>query len=416
MIGVIGLNHKSSPLNIREKFSFNKDDIKELTQSILKNKYINEIVILSTCNRTEIYFRSEDCCPAGAFSIIFKSLFKYVNIEIKEKVEKFFYHLESLKAIEHLFRVVSSLDSMILGEYQIVNQIKEAYRIAIENHSVKKTFKRLFTKALETGKEVRTKTTMSQGAFSVSYAAVEKCYEKFNTLAEKNILLIGAGKTGELVIKNLNKKGCNNITITNRTQSRAVEMATRYNAKVLPFSHWQQGLKSAEIIISSISCKEPLIDKEKIGSLTSDTDCLIVDMGVPRNIHPDVQEIKGITLLNIDDLKETLACDLKKKEDCISTAEIIVENKTKEFSEWLNTQNLAPTISKIVSAVNNITKKEMISFRKNLSEEESPQINEYSKYLSEKIMKYLIRNLKTVSNNGQATEYVKIIHDLFSEK
>ncbi|MBK5203098.1 MAG: glutamyl-tRNA reductase [Prolixibacteraceae bacterium] len=413
MIGIIGLNHKSAPLSIREKFSFNKDDIKKLTQSIAENNYISEIVILSTCNRTEIYFRSGDCCSAGAFSIIYKSLFKYVNIE---KAEKYFYRFESLKAIDHLFRVVSSLDSMILGEYQIVNQIKEAYRMAIENHSVKKTFRRLFTKALETGKEVRTKTNMSQGAFSVSYAAVEKCYEKFPTLAEKNILLIGAGKTGELVIKNLSKKGCNNITITNRTESRAVEIANKYKAQVLPFSNWQQGLKSAEIIISSITCKEPLINKEKTESLSSGTDCLMVDLGVPRNIHPDVQKVKGITLLNIDDLKETLAIDLKKKKKCISTAETIVANKTKEFSEWLNTQNLAPTISKIVSAVNNITEKEMDSFRKNLTEEESPQIKEYSKYLSEKMMKYLIRNLKTISNNGQTTEYIKIIQDLFSGK
>lgn len=413
MIGIIGLNHKSAPLSIREKFSFNKEDIKNITQSIADNKYISEIVILSTCNRTEIYFRSGDCCSAGAFSIIYKALFKYVNIE---KAEKYFYRFESKKAIEHLFRVISSLDSMILGEYQIVNQIKEAYRTAIENNSVKKTFRRLFTKALETGKEVRTKTTMSQGAFSVSYAAVEKCYEKFPTLAEKNILLIGAGKTGELVIKNLSKKGCNNITITNRTESRAVEIANKYNAQVLPFSNWQQGLKSAEIIISSITCKEPLIDKEKTESLSSGTDCLMVDLGIPRNIHPDVQKVKGITLLNIDDLKETLAVDLKKKENCITTAETIVANKTKEFSEWLNTQNLAPTISQIVSVINNITEKEMISFRKNLTEEESPQIKEYSKYLSEKIKKYLIRNLKAVSNNGQSTEYIKIIQDLFSGK
>ena len=192
--------------------------------------------------------------------------------------------------------------------YTKLLRIKEAYSHAEANGTVGKVLTRLFNKALETGKLVRSNTQMSTGAFSVSYAAVEKCNNQFKNLKDKKILLIGAGETGELVIKNLYKKGCKNITVTNRTITKAEELATRYNGKALPFNQMMEGIHDAEIIVSSVATKEPLFDATTLKPhLNGHPLVMMIDLGVPRNIHPNVSDIPIIDLVNVDDLEEVVA-------------------------------------------------------------------------------------------------------------
>ncbi len=413
MIGVIGLSHKSAPVHIREKFSLDTRENTRLAHQIIGNPHIDEMVILSTCNRTEVYFKAADCCSPGAFSIIHKNLFQFAGIE--ELNPKYFYRYTDDETVRHLFRVVSSLDSMVLGEYQIVSQVKEAYQLAKENKTVGKIFKRLFAKALETGKLVRTKTAMSNGAFSVSYAAVEKCSEQFNDLQHKNILLIGAGETGELVIKNLHKKGCQHITVTNRTMAKAEELANRYQGRVLPFSKLMQGVSQAEIIVSSVACKEPLLDAQKVKPhLNGKSTTMMIDLGVPRNINPDISGISGISLLNVDDLKEVVEGNKEKKQKYVSVAESIIDEKVTEFSDWLSIQDLSPAIQNIIQSINETNTNELAILKKTASESEYQQLELYSKHISEKLANTLIKKLKLISNNGRATEYVKVINDLFA--
>ncbi|WP_423127110.1 glutamyl-tRNA reductase [Gaoshiqia sp. Z1-71] len=413
MIGIIGLSHKSAPVHIREKFALNKDECSGLYKSIVSNQYIEELVILSTCNRTEIYFKADKCCSTGAFTIIMSYLRKYAGVG--EEMDKHFYRFQNDEAVKHLFRVVSSLESMVLGEYQIVSQIKEAYSQAKENGTVRKVLKRLFHKALETGKLVRTNTEMSAGAFSVSYAAVEKCSDQFRDLQDKKILLIGAGETGELVIKNLYKKGCKNITVTNRTVVKAEELAARYQGEALPFSRLMDGIHEAEIIVSSISSKEPIFDAGKVKPhLNGHPHVMMIDLGVPRNIHPDVSEIQGVSLLNVDDLEEVVAGNMEKKKAYVSVAEGIIAEKVIEFSDWLSIQNLSPVIQNMVSVVSRMNSDELAVFRKFHSEEEVRNMEKYGKHITEKLTNLMIKNLKTMSNNGRQTEFLKIINDLFS--
>lgn len=413
MIGIIGLNHKSAPLHIREKFALNKNECAKLADTLSENKYIEEIVILSTCNRTEVYFKAEKCCPDEAFRHIAKELNTYAGID--QESEKHFYKFEYNDAVTHLFRVVSSLDSMVLGEYQIVSQVKEAFNNAKESKSVGKIFKRLFNKALETGKTVRTKTAMSAGAFSVSYAAVEKCYDVFGNLQDKQILLIGAGETGELVIKNLYKKGCKNITVTNRTLKKAEELASRYNGKVLSYSKLANGIQQAEIIVSSVTSKEPILNAEKIRPYTNThSQILIIDLGVPRNIDVDVDTIRNVSLINIDDLEEVVLGNIEKKQTYVSVAENIIANKVNEFSDWLSIQNLSPAIKNIIKIVNQVNENELAIYKRFHSEEEYREMEKYSHHISEKIINSMIKNLKAISDNGHETEYVKVINDLFS--
>ncbi len=413
MIGIIGLSHKSAPVHIREKFAFDKEGNAVLSKIITSNKYIEELVILSTCNRTELYFKADDCCSSGAFNIILSYIHKHFGVS--EDMDKHFYRLRHDSAVNHLFRVVSSLESMVLGEYQIVSQIKEAYNQAKENGTVGKVFKRLFNKALETGKMVRTQTAMSTGAFSVSYAAVERCSDQFADLQEKKILLIGAGETGELVIKNLYKKGCKNITVTNRTINKAEELATRYKGQTLPFSRLMDGIHEAEIIVSSVSTKEPILDAEKITPhLNGFPQVMMIDLGVPRNIHPNVSEIEGISLLNVDDLEEVVAGNQEKKQAYVSAAETIIAEKVTEFSDWLSTQNLSPVIQNIISSINQVNNNELAVFKKFHSEENLQHMEKYGKHVSEKLINSMIKNLKSISDNGRQTEYIKIINDLFT--
>lgn len=414
MIGIIGLSHKSAPVHIREKFAFDKDESGKLAQLICKNQYIQELVILSTCNRTELYFKADECCSSGAFNIIISYLHKHAGVG--EEMNKHFYRFANDKAVNHLFRVVSSLESMVLGEYQIVSQIKEAYSHAEANGTVGKVLTRLFNKALETGKLVRSNTQMSTGAFSVSYAAVEKCNNQFKNLKDKKILLIGAGETGELVIKNLYKKGCTNITVTNRTITKAEELATRYKGKALPFTQMMEGIHDAEIIVSSVATKEPLFDAATLKPhLNGHPLVMMIDLGVPRNIHPNVSDIPIIDLVNVDDLEEVVAGNQEKKQALVSVAEEIISEKVTEFSDWLNSRNLSPVIQQIITSMNAMNNAELDICKKFHSDEEFLQMEKYGKHVTEKLINSMIKNLKSISDNGRKTEYIKVVSDLFSQ-
>lgn len=412
MIGVVGLSHKSAPVYIREKFALNKEEYTDLSRTILKNKNIDELVIISTCNRTELYFTTEECCSPGAFHIIFHYLKEHINENAD--IESHFYRYETEQAVNHLFRVISGLESMVLGEYQIVSQIKEAIGHAEEIGSAGKILTRLFHKALETGKQVRTKTALSSGAFSVSYAAVEKCNSIFEQLPDKKILLIGAGETGELVIKNLAKKGCQNIVVSNRTTSKAEELARRFGGHVQNFKELKEGIREADIVVSSISCKQPLITPELLHTENSNKQTVFIDLGVPRNIDHKVAEVENVALYNVDDLEEVVAQNMEKKKTYISTAERIIKKKSHEFADWLSIQNLSPAIQNIILGVNEINQSELAVFRKFHNKEEYQNMEKYGKHIAEKLVKSMIRNLKTISDNGRKTEYIKVINDLFS--
>lgn len=413
MIGVIGISHKSAPVHIREKFSLNSEEIVSLGRQLCDDPHVEEVVILSTCNRTEIYFLASVCGSRGAFTII-RKLLTLLHGE-KGELDNFFYQFRDEETVRHLFRVVSSLDSMVLGEYQVVSQVKEAFRLARENKMAGKILKRLFNKALETGKLVRTKTAMSRGAFSVSYAAVEKCHEQFGDLQDRKILLIGAGETGELVIKNMCKKGCRNITITNRTKSRAEELARRYHGRVLPFCRLLQGIGEAEIIVSSVSSRTPLLSTEDLGTRTDGKrQFLLIDLGVPRNFHPALAHLPGVCLLNVDDLKEVVIGNREKKQTYVLVAEKLIEEKVTEFSDWLSIQDLSPAIRNIIRTVRHISDQELAQMRKSAKEEDLLRLEKYFSHVSEKLSNELIKNLKQISNNGKATEYVNLINDLFS--
>lgn len=408
MIGIIGLSHKTAPVHIREQFALNDEDNKALARKIYEGKHIDSILILSTCNRTEFFFCSKGCSSEVAFMTIIKHLINFTQASGCSK--EFFYTYEHQDAVNHLFRVVSSLESMVLGEYQIVSQIKNAFQLAELNGTLDKELIRLFHKALETGKQVRTQTQMSTGAFSVSYAAVEKCALEFPQLKHKKILLVGTGETGELVVRSLYKRGCTDITLVNRTRSKAELLAKSYKAKVRNFDELADALADAEIVISAVSCQEAIINT------TSSHHQLMIDLGVPRNINEELGKLSQVSLVNVDDLLEVVANNQEKKQLLVAKAEAIIAEKVAEFLDWLSGRNLSPAIQQVIHAVHTMQKAELEIFTKNKTNEEIKLLKEFSQHYSEKMVNTMIKNLKILSSNGQHTDYIKVVNELFTEQ
>lgn len=409
MIGIIGLSHKSAPVHIREKFALNDEKSRLLAQKICQDKYIDAMLILSTCNRTEFYYRAKSCSRDVANMTIVKHLIAFTGVTDCQK--NYFYGYEHREAINHLFRVVSSLESMVLGEYQIVSQIKNAFQLAETNGTLDKELTRLFHKALETGKLVRTQTEMSTGAFSVSYAAVERCAIEFPQLHQKKILLIGTGETGELVIRSLYKRGGKKLTLINRTRSKAEALAANYKAKVADFDQLDEAIAEVDIIISAVGAQQPVVR-----TAAKQHQQLMIDLGVPRNIEESLGKLPNVSLVNVDDLQEVVANNQEKKKALITTAEEIIAEKVSEFSDWLSGRNLSPAIQQIIRTVHHMQQEELEVFDKNKTVEELALLKEFSQHYSEKIVNRLIRNLKTQSDNGRHSDYIKAITELFSEQ
>ncbi|MDN5291393.1 MAG: glutamyl-tRNA reductase [Anaerophaga sp.] len=410
MIGIIGLSHKSAPLEVREQYAFDKEDVGRLSECILAGSQVEEILILSTCNRTELYFSSHHQNQDRVIEHIENCLQEYAVSGTTNKT--YFYYLFDRDAVIHLFRLISGLESMVVGEYQIVSQIKDTVNAAREQGSIGKILNRLFIKALEVGKKVRSQTGISRGAFSVSYAAVEKCREHFSDLEKRKILLVGAGETGELVVKNLHKRGCRFISIANRTFEKAQQLAARFHADIVPFNDLGEAIAAAEIVITSVS-GEHLINNSLIEEHQPDHKVMMIDLGVPRNIDPEVSGIKNVRLLNIDDLQKVVLQNEEKKKSYFEKAEKIINEKVSEFEEWLDSRELSPTINHIVSSVRQIHDDGLKAFGSSHSATELEIMEKYGSYLSEKMINTLVKNLKSTMKDGQKDDMVQLVHHLF---
>ncbi|WP_291862769.1 glutamyl-tRNA reductase [Marinilabilia sp.] len=410
MIGLIGLSHKTAPLPIREDFAFDSNKINIISQSIMQSSEVDGVIIVATCNRTEIYFTTPSGCIKGAVRHIKTCLNGFVKADITGK--EHFYHFFDKEAVHHLFRLISGLESMVFGEYQIVSQIKNALSTARANQSCGTILSRLFTKALEVSKQVRTKTGINQGAFSVSYAAVEKCREHFSDLSDRRILLLGAGETGELVVKNLYKRGSRNITIVNRTFSKAEELALRYNGQPLPIEELFTALKNCEILIASTSM-EHIIKASMAESFSPGHKIMMIDLGVPRNIEPSLGELPNVKLFNIDDLQKVVLHNEEKKKSFFETANKIILIKVGEFDEWLGSRKLSPAIQNMISSVQEVNMAAVETYGTSLSVEEKDLLRSYSRHLSDKMINRLVKNLKITTGNGRKDEIIKAIHQLF---
>ena len=412
MIGLFGLNHKSAPIEIREKFVFCEEDIKRFVPQ-LKAKGIHGAVVISTCNRTEIYFELEDKSLSSDFDLIGDTLINYRKVSPAVKIH--FYQMKNDDAVHHLFRVVSGLDSMALGEYQIVGQIKDAFNISKQNEFCSSVLFKLFNDALKTGKQVRTDTALNKGAVSVSYAGVELAGKKLQNLSSHAVLLVGAGQTSELTLLNLIKKECNQFTVVNRTQEKACELAEKYQCKVGDFNQLGELLVKNDIVISSTASKTALFTADMVRKAMAERNnqpLLFIDLSVPRNVAREVGDIENVHVYDIDALNEVIGDNLDMRKGEICHAEFIIEESVSEFSQWHAIHALAPTFQNITSQFQEVNKA-MLDALKNKKEIDHEKASIYGELITKKFIGLMIENVKSVTNNGQKQEYITMVNKLF---
>ena len=316
MVGLTGISYKTSTVEVREQFSLSKEDIIPFSELLQKETDISEIVVLSTCNRTEIYFSQDKYDFQLAAKLVYKSLKHYKNIE--NKYWHSFYSYSNDDAVRHLFRVASGIDSMIIGEDQIIGQIKDAYMYCTEAALTDAVLMRLFQKSFEAGKRVRTETKIKMGTTSISSAAVQKCTRLFDNLSDKRVLMIGAGDTGSLVLQNLSKNGIPKITVTNRTQKKAEILANRHKCTLLPFDQVENHLYLYDIVIVATGSPTPLLTYNAVKNnldKRNGRNQVFVDISVPRNIEKDIEKLDAIELFTIDDLQEIVNVNMGKRKE-----------------------------------------------------------------------------------------------------
>ena len=403
MIGLISLNYKIAPVQIRELFYLYPDQYLNIYKSLISKSKIKGLFIISTCNRTEIYFEtsSSELSSKSFHSVIMTlSKLKKFNDGLRPYIKK----KDGVNAVsKHLFRLASGLESMIVGEYQIVDQIKSAYKVCKTNKMLSPTLERMIQKSLEASKYIRTNSEIDKGGISVSSAAIDQLGNVSNS-KNLSILCVGAGRTSKLSIKQLVSKKFKNIFITNRTESNVTPILEKFNLKLVKFNSWKKMLNSVDIIIFSTSSKKPLlsdidlknIDKQRKNKI------VLVDLSVPRNIVIK-KTYKNVELVDLDNLKDRVNENYNKRISEINKAELMIESFINDFTGWVNKRELRPTIISIKKEIKNLISDS--SVKKN----ENKQIEEIYDKLSDKLVKKII----SVSDNGKNTDALKIINKIF---
>jgi len=415
MIGLLGLNHKSAPIEVRERFVFCEEDIKRFIP-LLQLHGLSGAIVLSTCNRTEIYYEKNELIVPLSASDIENLLFTFRKAD--KEVRKYFYHKENEAVASHLFHVGSGLDSMALGEYQIVGQIKTAVQVSKTNKLISCGLSKLFDDALKAGKQVRTETALNKGAVSISYAGVELASKKLHHLSTHPVLLVGAGQTSELTLQNLIKKSCSLFTIVNRTKEKAEELAEKYHAGVADMDQLAELLCTNDIVITSTASKKPLFDVEMVkGAMIrrENKPLFFIDLSVPRNVAMEVGNLEHVHVYDVDALNHVIENNLDKRKGEIFMAEQLIEASVADFMKWFNIRALAPTFKTISTSFQEASKNVLDGIIKNREAEEYEKALEYGDLIAKKLIGMMIENIKTVTDNGSNREFTTVVNQLFAQ-
>lgn len=334
-IFVVGLNHKSAPVEIRERLAFSDQDLEKALPQLRKETGLSEGLILSTCNRVEVYGVSPS---QGQSDAIKKFLCQNRDVPKKE-MESYFYDQLQPGSIGHLFRVASGLDSMVLGETEIFGQVKKAYQKANDLKTVGAVLHRMFQKTFHIGKRVRSETGINTGAISVSSVAVELAEKIFGNLEDKTVMIMGAGEVSESTVHHLVERGTRSILASNRSFDRAQKIAERFLGEAVQYDDSFERMRDVDIVISSTSAPHPIIQEEKVRLLMQQRGqkpLFFIDIAVPRDVDPRVDKIDNVYLYNIDDLKGLAEGNLKQRQAQLSLCESLIDEEVSRFMGWVD--------------------------------------------------------------------------------
>jgi glutamyl-tRNA reductase len=414
-IVVVGLNHKSAPIDIRERLAFDAvKTLKALRQ--LKDKFGEaEFVLLSTCNRVELYCVSERVGGVAPEDLT-KFLSEFHNVALKD-FKGFLYVHSDEDAVSHLLTVASSLDSMVVGEAQIITQVKESYRLACTARSTGKVLNRLFHCAFSTSKKIHTTTSISNGRVSIPGVAVELAMQLFADISSAKVVVIGAGEMGELLVQHLLHAGCKNITIVNRSYDRSLGVAKRYGIEARKWEELEAQLLATNITISSAATQDYLFKKDsfkKIMSRRRERALLIVDIAVPRNFEPAVNEIEDVYLYSVDELSEVAEQNRQAREDDISKGIQIVYENVAYFMDWFKARDIGPLIGQMKEKFAQIGQDELKRFFVGVRQDASCRnvAESMVKRIVNKLVHCVIKNVNVVAKEQGPTEAAKLVDSI----
>jgi glutamyl-tRNA reductase len=412
---LVGLSHKTAPVEIREKLTFPANIQEDALATLTSGPAVIEAVIVSTCNRTEIYaVTAADVDGPGA---IIDFMADYHGLDRHDLV-RYLYISEGEAVVRHLFRVVASLDSMVLGEAQILGQVKEAYEHGFRNQATGRIFNKLFRQSFEVGKRVRTETEIGENAVSISYAAVELAKRVFETLEGRCVLILGAGKMSELTAKNLVGNGVSRTLVANRTYERAVELAERFEGEPIAYEDLFTRMREADIVISSTAATEYVITKELLApAVHRRRDPLfLIDIALPRDIDPSCAGLSDVYLYNIDDLNGVVSANLEERMREAERAEVIVEEEMAEFERWLDSMEVVPTVAAMRAKAEAVRAAELDKAMKRLgglSEKELQCVEMLTQSIINKMLHGPTERLKQVSAEKYGVGYIEAARYLY---
>ncbi|MDG3087428.1 glutamyl-tRNA reductase [Vibrio hannami] len=397
----IGINHNTASVELREKVAFSPEKLTEAHKQLESDANVNSGVIVSTCNRTEIYCDVKKACK----NKVIDWLTQFHQITPEELMSSLYIH-EEQAAIKHLMRVSCGLDSLVLGEPQILGQVKQAYTSAREYKAVDGTMEKLFQKTFSVAKRVRTETEIGGAAVSVAYAACTLAKHIFESLSESTVLLVGAGETIELVAKHLADNGCESMIVANRTRERALGLAEEFNAEVISLSEIPEHLHRADIVISSTASPLPIIGKGMVETAIKQRrhqPMLIVDIAVPRDVEQQVGELRDVYLYTVDDLQSIVEQNIEQRKVEAIEAEAIVTEESAAFMTWLRSLQAVDSIRDFRTAANETREELLTKSLQSLQSGGDPEkvLLELSNKLTNKLIHAPTRALQQAAERGE---------------
>ena len=412
---VIGLNFRTAPVEVRERFWISEARRYEILLQLSRAEGIEEVIVLATCNRTEFLLWAEDVTLAA------NSVMRLLGTEFGLMLSEWnhFYRLLDEAALLHIFRVASSLDSMMVGEPQVVSQVKQAWQLAQKVGTTGRFLDAVMQKALTVSKRVRNETAIGQAAVSIPYAAVELAQRIFGALENRKVLLFGAGKMSELSARGLLNHGANSVCVINRTLEHATELAAKLGGVAVPFERRWQHMTEADIIISSTSCPHTILSREEAELLMRGREnkpLVIVDIALPRDIEASVRDVKGVFLYDLDDLQNVVEHNAGERETAAETAQKILQHEALGFRRKLMAERVVPTIVALRLRLDEICRQELDAFRKEngpFSKDQDEMLDAVMSRITQRIAGSLARELKETPEKMEQEQMTTVLQRLF---
>jgi glutamyl-tRNA reductase len=401
-IAVIGLNHATAPLPVREGIAFADTEVTGALENLAAIDNVTECVLLSTCNRTEVYIVSAD--PAHSLHSVAAVIDSAKNANVLENPEWTYTYTDGV-AVDHLFKVATGMDSLMVGEAQILTQLKTAYDLACCSRHVGLVLNRLFQGALHAGKRARTETEIGIGAVSISSAAVGIAEKVFDDLRERTALLIGAGETARLAAEHLVERGVGRLIIANRTTERAERLAKRFHASVVPLDERLRVLPDADILISVTSAPTTLFSESDIRVAMrhrARRPLLAIDLAVPRDIDPEVKRLENVFLYDIDALGTMIEQNLSRRRKEVPKVEAIIDEETQSFLHWYDSLSIRPLIRELRSTIDDIRTEHIRRYGHQFTDHDREQLDQFTRTLVKKILHQPLTQLRVIARDSQS--------------